>query len=299
MAGRIAVVTDASACIGADDAARADIAVVALPVAGLDSPDPPADPVMAERTSRPTPAAFAQVYRELLAAGATGIVSVHLSSLLSGTCDSARIAAREVDPARIRIVDSRTVAMGLGLAAHVAADAAARGETLDRVRDIAAEAADRSTILFTVGSLDRLRRGGRIGPTAALLGGVLAIKPILTVRGGEVVLHARVRTARRAAAYLEDAAVTACAGSDARVVVHQLAAQDAAAALSARLSERLPEVGPVPVIELAGVVAAHTGPGTIGVVVLAGEAPPEDEPAEEDQPGDGLPGDDDSAEDVR
>src|SRR5690606_16601847 len=116
-------------------------------------------------TSRPAPSLLAQKYRSLLDAGAPAVVSVHLSSAMSGTAEAARIAAEEVeaDGGKVAVVDSRSIAMGLGFAVIAAAEAARDGGDMDAVASAALTRARRSRTLFCVETLEFLRRGGRIG----------------------------------------------------------------------------------------------------------------------------------------
>jgi DegV family protein with EDD domain len=218
-------------------------------------------------TSRPAPSQFVAAYRRLLAAGADGIVSVHLSSRLSGTFDAAQLAADEVGP-QVQVVDSMTTGMGLGFAALAASTAAAQGATLDAVRRTAVEHSAQVSILFYVDTLEFLRRGGRIGAASALLGTALSVKPILHVVDGSIVVRDKVRTAGRALARLVDLAVDASGDGEVDIAVHHLGAPDRAAALAdavaMRLGDRLLDCY---ITEIGAVVAAHVGPGVAGVVV--------------------------------
>ena len=156
------------------------------------------------RTSRPAPGAFEAVYAELAAAGFEAVVSVHLSSKLSGTVDSARLAARSAC-IPVQVVDTASVAMGLGYAVEAAARAAldgAEGPTTPLLPPAAS--ADAAHILFYVPSLDQLRRGGRIGAAAGWFGTLFAVKPILAIQDGLVVPLERVRTAPKALARLQE-----------------------------------------------------------------------------------------------
>jgi DegV family protein with EDD domain len=219
-------------------------------------------------TSRPTPAEFAAVYRDALDAGASAVVSLHLSRELSGTWDSARLAAAEVGVDSIRVVDSRSAAMGLGFAVLAAAEAAAVGGTPEEVYATAVETAERTTTLFYVDTLEHLRRGGRIGAAQALLGTALAVKPILHVREGRIVPLEKVRTVSKGIARLEALAVAAAGEGPADVAVHHLAAGERAALLAERLRARLPQVRRFYASEVGAVVGAHVGPGVLGVVVV-------------------------------
>jgi DegV family protein with EDD domain len=218
-------------------------------------------------TSRPTQTEFVAVFRTALAEGADAVVSVHLSRDLSGTWEAAVLAAQEVGPDRVRIVDSRTTAMGLGFAALHAADVAAAGGTPQEVEDAAVSAAKRSETMFVVETLEHLRRGGRIGPAAALLGTALAVKPVLHIADGKICPLEKVRTMNRALARLVELAVQAAGDEVVELAVHHLASPERAVELANRLEERVPKSSGCVVSELGAVIGAHTGPGMLGVVV--------------------------------
>ena len=218
-------------------------------------------------TSRPAPEQFAEVYRALLAEGADGIVSVHLSAELSGTVEAARLAAAEVGD-RVEVVDSRSTGMGLGFPVLAAAAVAERGADLSAVRDAALGTVGRTTVFFYVDTLEFLRRGGRINAAEALLGTALSVKPIMHMPDGEIVLKDKVRTASRGVARLVDLAVEAAGDAEVDLAVHHLAAPQRAEqlveALTARLGDRLHDTY---VTEAGAVIAAHAGPGLACVVV--------------------------------
>jgi DegV family protein with EDD domain len=274
----VRVVTDSTAYLSADRSAGVTVVPLIVTISGRDglegvdvSPDEVAR-ALAERrapvtTSRPAPAEFTQAYQALFDAGATGIVSVHLSKALSGTHDSAVQAAEEFD-GRVLVVDSATTGMGLGFVALGAATEAAAGGSLEAVRDAAAGAAGRTSTLFYVDTLEFLRRGGRISAASALLGTALSVKPILHMVDGTVVLKEKVRTSARALARLADLAVEAAGESDVDIAVQHLAAADRAEALHTVLHDRLGvRIRSGCVLEVGAAVAAHTGPGVIGVAV--------------------------------
>lgn len=276
---RVAIVTDSTAHLPEGFADRHAVRVVPLRVlvdgrAVLDGVDiGPAElaEAFAKRltvtTSRANPDEFIPVYRQLLDDGAAGVVSVHLSRELSGTWDSARLAAVEVDGERVRVVDSRTTVMGLGFAVLRAASAAAGGASVAEVEDVAVRAAAGTRTFFMLETLEYLRRGGRIGAGAALLGTALAVKPLLYVDNGRIVPLEKVRTTGRAMARLVDVAVDAAGTAPVQLAVHHLAAPDRAAELANRLDERLPLSPGCVVSEVGAVIGAHTGPGMLGVVV--------------------------------
>ncbi len=216
-------------------------------------------------TSRPAPAVLAATYRALAKAGATAIVSVHLSGELSGTCESARLAARDVS-VPVDVVDTRAVGPCVGFAALAAASVAAAGGSAEEVAEAAMERADASRSYFYVDSLDFLRRGGRIGSAAALLGSAFAVKPLLAIADGRVVAHERVRTSARALARLEALAVEAAGESDVEICVAHLGAEERAADLVAALAEKVPTAS-MRCGEIGAAVGAHVGPGLIAVCV--------------------------------
>ncbi len=277
MSRPVAVVTDSTAYLPDGVAHERGVFVVPLHVVlgartgqeGVDVSPAEVAVALTERrlhvsTSRPTPAEFVAVYRT---SGASRIVSVHLSGDLSGTVDAARLAAEEVavDGIEVRVVDSRSIVMGLGFAVIRAAEAAARGGDLDTVAGAAL--ARGGTTLFYVDTLEHLRRGGRIGAAAALVGAALAVKPLLHVIDGKIAPLEKVRTASKAVARLEDLAVEAAADGAVDIAVHHLAAQEKADGLAERLGKRVPGLRSLYLSEVGAVVGAHVGPGLLGVVV--------------------------------
>jgi DegV family protein with EDD domain len=280
----VRVVTDSTAYLPTDLAEASSLHVVPLTVTvsgrdgreGIDVSPADVAAALAERrmtvtTSRPAPAEFSQAYQNLLDAGASGVVSVHLSARLSGTYESARMAAADFGD-RVAVVDAATAGMGVGFVAMAAYQAAGRGGDVPAVRDAALVAAARTHTLFYVDTLEFLRRGGRISAASALLGTALSVKPILHVLGGEVVLREKVRTAGRALARLVELAAEVAgeeAGeSDVDIAVQHLGAAARATALHDALLDRLQgRVRQAYLSEVGAVIAAHTGPGVIGVAV--------------------------------
>jgi DegV family protein with EDD domain len=218
-------------------------------------------------TSRPTPGDFVAVYRAALDAGADRIVSIHLSGELSGTSDAARLAASQVGEHLITVVDSRSAAMGCGFAVLAAARSAAAGADAEEVAATARRTAHETSTFFVVDTLEHLRRGGRIGAAAAVLGSALAVKPVLHVRDGRVVPLEKVRTTARANNRLVQRAVEAAGDGPVSVAVHHLDAAERADRLATELRERLPALRELHVSELGAAIGAHVGPGAVGVVV--------------------------------
>ena len=273
----VAVVTDSTAYLPAETVQAAGIAVVPLQVIvggraydeGVDIDSRAVAAALRAwtpvTTSRPSPQALLDIYTRLADQGADAVVSMHISAQMSGTYESAVLAARE-SPVPTQVVDSRSLGMGLGFLALEAAAAARAGAAADDVADRARKRSAGVSTYFYVATHEHLRRGGRIGAAAALLGSALAIKPLLVLRNGHIEPLEKVRTASRAVARLEELAVGAAAGGRADVAVHHLDAATAADALATRLQSALP-ASTLVVGEVGAVVGAHVGPGMLAVVV--------------------------------
>jgi len=277
----VTVVTDSTAYLPAEVVDRYGIEVVPLYVtlpgrSGREGRDiAPQDVARAlsargakVSTSRPTTGDFVAAYRRCLEGGADRVVSVHLSAELSGTSDAARLAAAQIGEHVVTVLDSRCTAMGTGFAVLAAARAAAAGASAEEVAGAARASAEATHIFFVVDTLEHLRRGGRIGSAAAILGSALAVKPVLHMAGGEVVPLEKVRTSGRALNRLVQRAVDAAGEGRAFVAVHHLAAPERADRLAAELRERLPGLGEMYVSELGAAIGAHVGPGAVGIVVV-------------------------------
>jgi len=278
MTDRTAVVTDSTACLSAQAAAEAAVTIVPLQVViGVDSytegtPEARTQLLDALRrklpasTSRPSPEQFAAQYRALAEAGATGIVSVHLSGDLSATYESALLAAAG-SPIPVEVVDSRSVGMGLGFAALAAGRAAQAGQSPAVCADIAAKRAALTSAFFYVDTLEYLRRGGRISSTRAFVGSALAVKPLLHLVDGKIEPLEKVRTSARAIARLEQLVFERAGVDKVDVAVHHLASLPRAELLAEQLRPRLAGLGEITVGEVGAVLGAHAGPGLLGVVV--------------------------------
>ncbi|WP_029429606.1 DegV family protein [Blastococcus sp. URHD0036] len=290
----VAVVTDSTAYLPADLVERHGIEVVPLYVvlagrSGREGADiSPHDVARAlstrgqqVSTSRPTPGDFIAAYRRCLDGGAERVVSIHLSAELSSTADAARMAAAQVGEHLVTVIDSRSAAMGTGFAVLAAVRTAEQGGDAHAVADAARTTASRTRTLFVVDTLEHLRRGGRIGAAASLLGTALSMKPVLHMVDGQVVPLEKVRTSARALARLVQRAVETAAGGPVDLAVHHLAAPERAQRLADDLRQALPQAGELVVSELGAAIGAHVGPGALGVVVSPttdpGGAPPEDE----------------------
>jgi DegV family protein with EDD domain len=282
MAGRTVVVTDSTASLPPEVALERGIVVVPLQVViGATVYDEGAEGATPElvaqalkdfrpvSTSRPAPAALLEVYEKAASDGADQVLSIHLSGDMSGTHESALLASRDA-PVPVTVVDSRQVGVATGYAALSAADVLDAGGSVAEAAHAARVRADLATALFYVDTLEYLRRGGRIGAAAALLGGALAVKPLLRIEDGRVANLERVRTSARALSRLEDLIVEAAGDQDVDLCVSHLANPDRAGDLAARLGDRLAanlDGREVWCGELGAVLGAHVGPGMVAACV--------------------------------
>ncbi len=215
-------------------------------------------------TSQPSVGDFLSCYQPLLSAG-HDVLSVHIAGGLSGTCESAREAARilagEQQPGRVEVLDSQTGAGGLGCLVVLAASVAEQGATLDAVADSVRRGRESLDIWFCLDTLEYLRRGGRIGAAQALVGTALKVKPILTF-GTEIAPVGRVRTHRRALermlAYLHELRDR---GASSWIVQHAQAAADAERLVAEGTA--LFGFGPLFCTEVGPVLGAHLGSGML------------------------------------
>jgi DegV family protein with EDD domain len=277
---KVAVVTDSTACLPADAVEQLGISVVPLRVTigsrtAVDGVDvSSAEVARALRanvpvsTSRPAPAEFAARYQQVLDSGASHVVSIHLSSALSGTWESAVLATQDFPHGVVRVVDSRSTAMGLGFPVLAAARCAADGGSAAQVQGAATASVDATRTYFYVDTLEYLRRGGRIGAAAALFGTALSVKPLLQLVEGQIVALEKVRTASKALARLVELTVLAAGRDGVDIAVHHVAAAERAATVEAQLRDQLPRLRESRVAELGPVIGAHLGPGVVGTVIV-------------------------------
>ena len=216
-------------------------------------------------TSRPSPTRFIAALQQAQSAGARQAVIATLSSAMSATYESAVLAAGEVD-LDVEVIDSRTIAMGLGYGVIDGAQEAALGKGLAEVSAAIRATCQRSQVLFYVDTMEYLRRGGRVSASRAAVGQVMHVKPILHVVDGQVQAMDRVRTSGKAIARLLELTVEAVAGRRCRIAVQHLAAAERAADLAQRIGLALPDCT-LMIGQIGGVIGAHVGPGMVAVVV--------------------------------
>ena len=214
-------------------------------------------------TSQPTPQDFLTVYHAL--AGYERIYSLHISAKLSGTFQSASLAATE-EGDRIRLVDSESASVGIAMLAIGIQELLARGTSDEEIEALTERYRERSGILFTVDTLEFLAKGGRIGRGKALMGSLLNVKPILAIDDGEV--HPVTRARGRAKAFDEfrkrfEEATTDGPGGLSVAIAHA-EAEDAVEQLQAIVMASRPQADVKLVTSLGAVVGTHAGPGTVG-----------------------------------
>ncbi len=222
------------------------------------------------KTSQPSPADFARVYRELAEAGCDGVVSVHLSAAVSGTIESAMLASGMVD-VPVRVVDTRSTNVGLSLAVLAAAEARDLGSSLDEVESAARTVADSMTTLFALDTLEYLVKGGRAGKAQGLAASLLSIKPVLTFGAdGVIAPYKKVKGTRKAILEIADAVAAAGAeGATVRVGILQGEAPD----LASELREAIDATGVawdlVTTNTVGAVIGTYTGPRAVGAAFYA------------------------------
>ena len=219
-------------------------------------------------TSQPSPDVFATLFRTLLADPADHVVGLHISSKLSGTLQSATLAAQEFDPGRIHLVDTESVSGGLQLLVRAALDDIKAGDPASTVAEKAMRRRDKVTILVLLDTLTYLHRGGRIGRAQAFVGSLLNVKPLIAVRDGEVVPLARPRSRSKGIDMIVEQ-VRGCLPLRSLAEFHAAAAESMGE-LEARLSAAVSNVTAV-LGRIGPVVGAYSGPGGLGVACLGAD----------------------------
>lgn len=219
------------------------------------------------RTSQPSPAAFQEAFQRLIDEGADAIFSIHLSSKLSGTyqsaCTGRDLLSEDARRVPIEILDSFSISVGMNYAILRAADLANEGKSLAEIKAVVEDTLSRSKILAVLDTLEFVRRGGRIGSAAALLGNMLSFKPIISVENGEVVPLERPRT--RAKAYARIAQMLSEVGA-----IEHVSIAESSREVGQQLSEVIRGVyqGDLPIYTLGAALGTHTGPGTAAIAYV-------------------------------
>lgn len=276
----VRIVTDSTADIPLDQAKANGITVVPLTVffgdeAYLDGVELDSDSFYAKlqaskdlpRTSQPSPAAFQEAYIRLINEGADAILSVHLSSKLSGTYQSA-CTARDTLPDSVKkvpieIIDTLNISIAMSRAILRAAQEAREGVSLPEIKAHLLDELARTRILCVLDTLEYVRRGGRIGGARAFLGNMLSVKPIISLKDGEVIAVEQPRT--RSKAYARIAELLREMGK-----IEHVSIAESTEGFGQQLAEVIKTVysGDLPIYELGATLGTHTGPGTAAIAVV-------------------------------
>ncbi len=224
------------------------------------------------RTAAPPPEAFHEVYQTLLSEGAEDIIGLFVAGDLSSVDDNARLAAQQLEGARVHVVETGQVSMGLGWMAVAAAEAAARGATVTEIVRLIRDLQSRTVVLGALNSLEHLSRGGRVSWSRAWIGDLLKIKILLSFRESQAELTGRVRTQRRALRTLADM-ICQSAPVERVALLHSHVDAAVLADFRALLDKCLSPMSP-PVVEVGPGFGTHVGPRAVGAaVVFEGKAP--------------------------
>jgi len=224
------------------------------------------DPQEVARTSQPSPGLFMQAYQKLEAEGAETIISIHLSSGLSGTYQAAVLTAKQLPQIDIEVIDSGNVSMAIGFLALEAAKMAEQGKTKDEIKERILTLAPKIKTYFTVDDLNTLQKGGRIGKASAFLGILLNIKPLLLIK--EKTIHP-LEKVRGKAKGIERLAELVQKEAKPNTKLHAVVVESNIPADGETLMKRLLQDHPDAEImrtPVGSVLLSHTGPGTVGVV---------------------------------
>jgi DegV family protein with EDD domain len=276
----VAVVTDSSCDLPADLVTRHGIEVVPLTIrfGGEELVDRQdltpkefwarcASSATLPETAAPSPGAFEQAFRRAAERGPEGVVCVNISAKLSATIQAAQAGAQAVaGEVPVRVVDSRSVTMGLGMIVLGTARAGTESSSVDEVAAVAEELAGRTRVYGTLDTLENLKKGGRIGGAQAFLGSLLSVKPSIDVRDGAVEPGPKLRTRAKGLGWLAERVAADKPTGEVAIVHGDAPDVDQLAALLAEhvAPERLV------IADLGPVVGTHAGPRTIGVAYQVG-----------------------------
>lgn len=225
-------------------------------------------------SSQPAPGEISDIFKRIISNG-DSILGIFLSSDMSGTISSANLVKEmileEYPEGSIEIIDSRTNCMQLGYVVLEAAKAAKEGKSMAEVIDIASKVINSSRFIFTPETLDYLKKGGRIGGAAALLGNILQIKPILTVKDGKTTVLTKVRTKKKAIDSMINILEQDMSSRKLRgITVHHINCYDEGVLLANKIQEKLGI--DVNIKSIGPVIGLHVGPGSIGIAYYCDES---------------------------
>lgn len=218
-------------------------------------------------TSLPAPADIIALFKKLKDEGFTHIISIHISSGLSGTFNAVRTIAREFEDMVIEVLDSKALSMGLGLPVLEAAKCIKENLGFDSALQRARKVIQGMEVYFVVGTLDYLRKGGRIGYVAGTIGEIMQIKPIISINGeGKYFTYDKVRGRKKSLQRLVEIANERIHGRNVNLAVMQGGAEEEKQAILKKMGQS-PNVGQIYGGQVGPVIGVHTGPGLIGICI--------------------------------
>jgi DegV family protein with EDD domain len=221
------------------------------------------------RTSQPPPAAFQEAYKQLINEGADAILSVHVSAKLSGTYQSACTGRDslpdDVKKIPIDVIDSETVSLAMGVAIMHAAEEAQQGASFEEIKAHLLDELSRTRILFVLDTLEYLKRGGRVGGAKALLGNLLSVKPVLSIKNGVVVAVEQPRTRNKAYGRIAQMLREMEKPEQFTIVESD---SEVGQQLAQAVKQTFPGSGAIPTYKLGAVVGTYAGPGTAGIAFV-------------------------------
>ncbi|HEY89601.1 MAG TPA: DegV family protein [Thermoflexia bacterium] len=221
------------------------------------------------QTAAPGVGEILTFYEELVTEGAEDIIAIFLANSLSSTQANAQLAARELGGARVHLLESGQISRGLGFLVQAAAEALARGATVVEVKELVIALRQRTYIIGVLDTLEYLKRSGRVSWVTAQLGQWLKVKPLIAFHAGEARLWGRVRTRRRARAWLLRQ-VAEAGPLERLVLLHSGLAEESWMALHEAMQPYAP-CGQLPVVEVNPIFGTHIGPQGVGVAWVQAE----------------------------
>lgn len=275
--GKVGIVCDSTCDMGPEWLAANDVVMVPLRVlfgedSFLDWVDftPPtffeklASASSLPKTSQPSPADFAAVYADLAEQGCDEVVSIHLTAALSGTFESATLAAKN-SPIPVRVVDTLTVSAGEALVIFAALEARTAGGGAAEIEKAARDVVESSKLLFALDTLDYLVKGGRAGKAQGLAASLLNIKPVLTFNNeGTIEPYKKVKGTKKAIAEIAQSVADASEGRVMKVAMLHSMAPELVADLRAELDRLGAKYEVVCTASVGAVIGTYAGPGAVG-----------------------------------
>lgn len=217
-------------------------------------------------TSMPSVGEVTDLFSRLIKEGYQEILAIHISSGLSGTINSVRLAAGNFPSAKIEVIDSKSISMGIGILVREAADFIKKGMSLSSVAEKVHEIRENLSVIFVVKTLEYLQRGGRIGYVSATMGSILDLKPVISVNDeGKYVTLAKVRGRKKSLEKLIEIVKEAAEKNIIKLVVMHGDAKEEAKYIFDEL-KNISRIKSISFGEVGPVIGVHTGPGVVGIV---------------------------------